>query len=263
MNDNRIRTIISSGVQTKGLELLENRPVVGSLSENDQFSSDEMERFWLNSRNIKESTITGSEAFPGEMLNPTSNNVVLSRSMLDLLVNYYIDTYEMYNFKKPFGEGPEDSIVIRVIMNQFGRCRIGSEVFGSSMSSRHVKSSFILANFITDNGQVDRYPGQVQFYFNHIVDFPDGQIEHNLAYVRWYRKLDSIKTRYYFSIDDDDETCNVELWKSDFYPESRDCIIPIHNILCRFIPSKYKISERSNAVEYLAVNPISRKFHIR
>ena len=135
MNDNRIGSIISSGVQTKGLELLENRPTVGSLSENDHFSSDEMERFWLNSRNIKESTITGCETFPDEMLNPTSHNVVLSQSMLNLLVNYYIDTYEMYNFKKPFGKGPEDSIVIRVIMNQFGRCHIGSEVFGSAMSS--------------------------------------------------------------------------------------------------------------------------------
>jgi hypothetical protein len=45
MNDNQIGAIISSGVQTKGLELLEDRPAVGSLSENDQFASDEMERF--------------------------------------------------------------------------------------------------------------------------------------------------------------------------------------------------------------------------
>ena len=44
------------------------------------------------------------------------------------------------------------------------------------------------------------------------------------------------KMRYYFSIDDDNKTCNVELWRNDFYPESRDCIIPVHNILCRFVP---------------------------
>jgi hypothetical protein len=82
------------------------------------------------------------------------------------------------------------------------------------MSSRHVKSSFILAKFTTADGQVDRYPGQVQYYFKHVVDLPDGKAEHNLAYVRWYRPADTIKTRYYFSIDDDYETCNVELWKS-------------------------------------------------
>ncbi|POG62138.1 hypothetical protein GLOIN_2v1883106, partial [Rhizophagus irregularis DAOM 181602=DAOM 197198] len=94
MNDNQIRDIITSSAQMKGLELLENHPTVGSLSENDQFASDEMERFWLNSKNIQESTVTGCEAFPGEMLRPTSENVVLSQSMLDLMIDYYIATYE-------------------------------------------------------------------------------------------------------------------------------------------------------------------------
>ena len=53
MNDNRIRDISSSAnFQTKGLELLDNRSTVDSLSEDDEFSSDEMERFWFNLRNI-------------------------------------------------------------------------------------------------------------------------------------------------------------------------------------------------------------------
>ncbi|PKB91951.1 hypothetical protein RhiirA5_446833 [Rhizophagus irregularis] len=90
-------------------------------------------------------------------------------------------------------------------MNKFRRCRIGSEIFGSSMSSRHVNSSS----------------------------------------------------------DDEHETCTVELWRSEFYHESRDCIIPVHHILGWFIPVKYKISDRQNAVEYLAINPINRKYHIK
>ena len=148
-------------------------------------------------------------------------------------------------------------------MNQFGQCCIGSEVFDLAISLWHVKNSFILANFIMDNEQVDWYPGQVQFYFNHIVNFTNGQAKHNLAYVRWYRRVNSTKTRYYFSVDDDDETCNVKLWKSDFYSESHDCIILIHNILFWFILSKFKISEHSNTVKYLAINPVNRKIHIR
>jgi len=69
---------------------------------------------------------------------------------------------------------------------------------------------------------------------------------------------------YYFSIDDDEETCNVELWKNEFLPSyGRDSIIPVQNILCRFVPVKCKISNRQNAIEYLAINPINRKFHIR
>ncbi|GET55087.1 hypothetical protein GLOIN_2v1786477 [Rhizophagus irregularis DAOM 181602=DAOM 197198] len=106
---------------------------------------------------------------------------------------------------------------------------------------------------------VDCYPGQVQFFFSHKVDLPDGELEHNLAFIQWYQPVNS---RYYFSIKDD-EICNVELWGTEFYPEGRDCIIPVHNILSRFVPIKYKISDRKNAKEYLAVNPVNRKFNIR
>ncbi|CAB4443498.1 unnamed protein product [Rhizophagus irregularis] len=170
----------------KGLELLENHPTVGSLSENDQFASDEMERFWLNSKNIQESTVTGCEAFPGEMLRPTSENIVLSQSMLDLMIDYYIATYEMYNFRKPSDAIEQDAITIRVKMDKFGRCRIGSEVFGSALSFQHIKSSYVLAKFITTDGEVDRYSGQVQYYFKHEIDLPNGLTEHYLAFIRWY-----------------------------------------------------------------------------
>ena len=76
----------------KGLDLLENCPTVSSLSMNDQFSSDEMKWFWLNSRNIRESSVTGCEAFPGEALGPYSENELIKKSMLDLMVKYYYDT---------------------------------------------------------------------------------------------------------------------------------------------------------------------------
>ncbi len=261
--DNLIGDMISSGTQTKGLEFLENRPSVGSISETDEYTSDEMHRFWLNSINIRESLITGSESFPGEMLKPSDENVILSASMLDLMVNYYKATYETLEFRKPFGEGAENSVIIRVKINKFGRCQIGSEVFGSALSARHMKSSIIQAKFITNNSSVNCYPGQIQYFFTHTVDLPDGPSDHHLAYVRWYRHTDLINTRYFFHVDDEEKTCNVELWHSTFYPESRDCIIPVHHILNRFIPAKYKISNRRNAVEYLAINPINRKYHIR
>ena len=182
MNDNRIRDI-SGYIQTKGLSFLGGRSTVGSIAEDDEFSSDELRRFWFNSRNIQESTITGSEAFPGEMLGPTSANVILSDFMLNLMVEYYTGTYVNYNFKAPFREGTDDSIIIRVQINKFGRCRIGSEVFGSAMSSRYINSSFVLVNFITRDDEVDCYPGQVRYFFKHIVDFEDERVEHNLAYI--------------------------------------------------------------------------------
>ena len=167
-----------------------------------------MERFWSNSRNIRQSIATGSEPFLGKMLNPQSK-IVLSKKMLD--------SYENFDFQALFDDGLEDSIVIsRITINKFGRCKISSEVFGSTMSFYHVKSSFILVNFITRNDKVDCYAGQVQYFFKHIIDFEDGPVEHNLAYVWWYKLAETSKVRYYFSIDDDKETCNVELWKTNF-----------------------------------------------
>lgn len=258
MFDNQIENIISSGVAVKGIELLNHQHSIGSLSAPDEFSSDELQRFWLASSDIQESTITGGEAFPGEMLRPMFSNIIISSDMLNLIVEYYTATYEMFEFRKPFGEGAEESIIIPVKMNQFGRCRIGSEIFGSSMSQRHVKSSYILAKFITNDMEVECYPGQVQYYFTHVVNFPDGPIEHFLAFVRWYKHVDSANIRYHFSSDD---ICNVELWNSDFYPKSRDCIIPVHHILGRFVPANYQISNQRNARKYLAVNPINRKYY--
>ncbi|CAB4428290.1 unnamed protein product [Rhizophagus irregularis] len=154
MFDKQIENIISSGIEVKGLELLNN------------------------------SQISGKEGFPGEFLKPVSHNILLSSEMLNLMVEYYNATYESFGFRRPLVEGLDNDIIIRVKINQFGRCRIGSEVFGSSLSLRHVKSSYVLAKFITDDEDVDTYPGQIQYYFTHVVDFPDGPVKHFLAYVR-------------------------------------------------------------------------------
>ena len=121
MNDNRIGDIISSDIQMKGLELLEDRPTTGSISVADQFSSDELERFWLNTKNIQKLTITGCEPFPGEMLKPSSE-VIMTESMLELMVAFYNAAYiKMYKFRKPADEILQDSITIRVKINQFER----------------------------------------------------------------------------------------------------------------------------------------------
>src|SRR5436190_24249916 len=117
--------------------------------------NDEMERFWSNSRNIWKSIATGSKPFPREMLNSKSE-MVLSKEILDLMVEYYFASYEKFDFQAPFDDGPEDSIIIsHITINKFGQCRISSEVFGSTMSFCHVKSSFILVNFITRGDKVD------------------------------------------------------------------------------------------------------------
>ena len=64
MTDCQVDNIISSGIETKGLEIFNNQHTVGSLSDTNEIPTDEMYRFLMNSRNIIDSPITGSEEFP-------------------------------------------------------------------------------------------------------------------------------------------------------------------------------------------------------
>jgi hypothetical protein len=160
MTNLQVNNIIDSGIETKGLEILNSRPSVGSLSDTNEFSTDEMYQFLMNSKNIIDSPITGSEEFPGRLLKPQSVNVRLEDSIHDLLVEYYINTYVNSTFRKPFTEELHDSVIVLNKVNQYGRCQIGAEIFGSATSQRHIKSSYILAKFINlDRKSVDIYPG--------------------------------------------------------------------------------------------------------
>ncbi|PKK59089.1 hypothetical protein RhiirC2_795336 [Rhizophagus irregularis] len=80
------------------------------------------------------------------------------------------------------------------------------------MSSRHVKSSFVIAKFIMIDDDVNIYPSQVQYYFTHTVDLPNGPTEHFLAYVRWYKHAGSRNIQYYFSNDNDINICSAFRW---------------------------------------------------
>ena len=61
---------MTAASEVEGLELLPNQSEVGSLSDANQFSSDEMRRFLFNMYNIQESVITSSEQFSGKLLPP-------------------------------------------------------------------------------------------------------------------------------------------------------------------------------------------------
>jgi len=87
MADLQINDIISSGIKTKGLKILNNRPSVGSLSDANEFSTDEMYRFLMNSRNIIDLPITNSENFSGQLLGSQSENIHLEMTSMIFLLN--------------------------------------------------------------------------------------------------------------------------------------------------------------------------------
>ena len=118
-----------------------------------------------------------------------------------------------------------------------------------------------MARFIINkhNNDIDTYPGQVQFYFEHIVHIPSkGPKKHHLAFINWYRPAASVNARFLFADEDsDDFTNDPELWRKEFYKTTVNSIIPIHHILGRFVPAKFKYKR----TEYLAVLPLNRRFH--
>ncbi|CAG8570073.1 7325_t:CDS:2, partial [Scutellospora calospora] len=106
----------------------------------------------------------------------------------------------------------DGSIDISLIINQYRRVRISDEVFRSTFSKWHKNSSRILAKFAED-GDVITYSDE--------------------------------KLRYQLSISkNDDKLCNVKLWNNDFYDLDRNCIIPVYNILGRFVASTFTIRLR-------------------
>lgn len=263
--DDLLSNQLNNSKLVEGLKLVKSRPTTGSLSAYDNFEWDELYRFRLIYSLEVEETITGSEQFPGEMMTPRKQDVILPNDIYKLLVDYYHDAYDLefvtiadsiesrLQSRRP--------IVVRPIINQYGRIRIGAEIFGSANTPRFYKNSFILAKFVQDNNIADVFPGQVQYYLEHEVNLPSGKQTHKLAFVKWYLPAPNYQKRFYCQVENDINICNIELWKNRFYEIGRDSIIPIHNIYSRFIPSKFIVGQR-NPVTFMAVIPINRHFHL-
>ena len=253
----------------EGLKLVQSRPTIGSLAAYDEFEFDEMHRFMQNFRFELDVTITGVEQFPGEMMSPVRFGVDLPEEICDHLVQYYKDVYDLSfisftesaSNRKKNKSNSNQQIIVLPRVNQFSRVRIGSEIFGSVISSRYRKNSYILANFIQDNEITERFPGQIQYFFEHTVKLPDGYYTHRLAFVKWYLPVEDQQKRFHCQINEDENSCNIEMWKYEFYDTGRDSIIPVHNIYSRFIASDFIIGKR-NPITYMAVIPINRHFHV-
>ena len=80
-----------------------------------------------------------------------------------------------------------------------------------------------------------------------------------MAFVNWYKPVNTTNARFFFANEDSsDFTNDPELWKKVFSNTTIDSIIPIHHILGRFIPAKFKYKR----TDYLAVLPLNRRFYL-
>lgn len=182
----------------------------------------------------------------------------LPNCILDLLVEFYTDLYKERFISIYSITGPNNDTIVDSKVIQYGRLRIGADVYGSIQAARHEKSSYVLARFMQEDKTIDIYSGQIQFFFEHTIYPKNSQssLTHSLALVKWYKTAEDFETRFHFQVDDDDiNSCNIELWSNEFYNMSRDSIIPIHNIMGKFIKYNFIIDTK----EHMAVIPLNKK----
>ncbi|GET54352.1 hypothetical protein GLOIN_2v1788017 [Rhizophagus irregularis DAOM 181602=DAOM 197198] len=250
-------TNCDSNILNTTLDIIKPRKSAGSLAALDDFTSDEYQNF-LRLSLIENESAYGTERFPGLLMKPRQETCLPNR-VLDLLVEFYNSLYEEHFVPIYSITGPNNDIVVISKIIQYGRIRIGADIFGSIQAARHEKSSYILARFEQEDGTIDTYPGQVQFYFEHTIYLKNSSsLTHSLALVKWYRPAQDHRTRYFCQVDDDIKSCNIELWTNGFYDMSRDSIIPVHHILGKFIKCDFNIETRK-IKEYMAVIPLNKK----
>ncbi|CAG8667672.1 6785_t:CDS:2, partial [Funneliformis mosseae] len=163
------------------------------------------------SKNIEESAGAGSELFPDAFLNLKKVDMNLTKEVIILLAEYYYNTYN------------KDFVLLLKI---------------------HLSNAILIllkVNVYRDTKNT--YADIVKYYFEHTVHFlkPEGSKKYSLVFVKWYLLAEDYKTRFYCKIDGNDNSCNIELWKKNFYDLSRDCIIPVHSILDQFVEDSFSI----------------------
>jgi hypothetical protein len=239
------------------LDIIKPKKTSGSLAALDDFSSDKYQNF-IRLSLIEEESADRTEYFPGIFMKPCQETT-LPNHILDLLVEFYNSLYDGYFISIYSITGPNIGTVVNSKIIQYGRLRIGADIYGSVQAGRHKKSAYILARFVQDDGSIDIFPGQVQFFFEHIVYLNNSKpLTHSLALVKWYKPVHDHKIRFYCQVDNDIKSCNIELWTNEFYDMSRDSIIPIHNILGKFIICNFNVGTR-NIKDYMAVIPLNKK----
>ena len=166
----------SSGLLDESLCLLIPRKAVGSLALTEE--KEELQHFLSIRHNISTSSkIYGTEKLPGQMLKPSYFKVIMPLELRRFLCEWYSILYEK--------EQEEILGFMDLVINQYARLQIGAEIFGSMISSRQKKNATIFAKWkVANDESIDAYPGEVQFYFEHTLRFPEGPKTHFLAYVK-------------------------------------------------------------------------------
>ncbi len=137
---------------TEALELVNPRPTTGSLVVYNRFDFAELYRFRQIFHHYLNNTITGSESFPKEMLNPRKDNVFLLDDIYEILVQYYNTAYD-WKFMTISETASvetisEDFIIILPNVNQYEHICIRAKIFRATITSQYMINLHILVKFV-------------------------------------------------------------------------------------------------------------------
>jgi hypothetical protein len=244
--DYHLTNLRPTHLSTQAFELIVPRKQLGSLQESTNMTGADLWQFLLLAELLNDKVISGTEKMPGQFLKPLFTKVKIPSNIYNYLVEYYKLIYE------------DDNIKLDTRMNQYSRLEIGTEVFGSKISPRYAANALILANWKAPSDcTIDKYPGEVQYYFQHVIDISGIRKTHHMAFIRWFNDVKSAKIRFKQRIKDNDVS-NTELWQLDFGPEGRDSIMPVHQISGRFIHVIYP----GESTQYMCVVPLNRRYNL-
>lgn len=92
----------------------------------------------------------------------------------------------------------------------------------SSSSLAASRGSFISALF-PNNGQAPTVrPGQIQFFFCHLVRVENEEVLHTFAFVKWFKPSGQNFANH--------RLYGMDVWSGDFDPINHECILPVHRI---------------------------------
>jgi hypothetical protein len=113
-------------------------------------------------------------------------------------------------------------------------------------------------------GQSIHTPIRFSFFFEHVIYLNNSSqpLTHSLALVKWYKSVQNHRIRFHCQVDNDIKSCNIELWTNEFYDMSRDSIVPIHNLLGKFVKCNFNIGIRK-VRDYMAIISLNKNLKLK
>lgn len=149
----------------------------------------------------------------------------MPRSHYQLLLEFYKVAYnsaDLRDFLKP-GQITRDAVVVSPTIHKFSSFHVHGQVYRCA-ESQSQRGAYIQVLFASGNDdRVVAWPGQVLYYFSHVLRIGGQDHLHTFAVVQWFQESGN---RHF-------EEQGLAVWKQGFRELQWDSILPIQRIYSR------------------------------